>query len=229
MDYELVSFKICPFVQRSRITLLYKRIPHTVTYIDLKSPPAWFAEVSPLGKVPLLRVDDCTVLFESAVINEFIDETTSPSLHPADPLTRAHNRAWIAYASELQRSLFQVAMAATREKFDAARSRLLEQLGRLENEPGDGPYFNGAAFSLVDASFAPLFMRLALLNEARPVHAAGAFPRITAWAMQLQALPAVCNSVVKDFPELYRAHVAASAGYGAAQFAPELRLDRVGS
>jgi len=105
VNYELVSFKICPFVQRARITLLHKRVPHTVTNIELKEPPTWFPAISPLGKVPLLRVDGGTVLFESAVINEFIDETTTPPLHPADPLARAQNRAWIAYASELQGSL----------------------------------------------------------------------------------------------------------------------------
>jgi len=84
MNYELVSFKICPFVQRARITLLHKRVPHTVTYIELKAPPAWFPTISPLGKVPLLRVDGGAVLFESAVINEFIDETTTPPA-PATP------------------------------------------------------------------------------------------------------------------------------------------------
>jgi len=229
MNYELVSFKICPFVQRARITLLHKRVPHTVTYIELKAPPAWFPAISPLGKVPLLRVDGGTVLFESAVINEFIDETTTPPLHPADPLARAQNRAWIAYASELQGSLYRVAMAATEEAFTTARTRLLEQLGRLEAELDHGPLFNGEAFSLVDASFAPLFMRLALLNEVQPLHAADAFPRIADWSTTLLALPAVHDSVVTEFPELYRAHVAASGGYGAAQFVPELRLDRVAS
>jgi glutathione S-transferase len=229
MDFELVSFKICPFVQRSRITLLHKRVPHTVTYIDLKSPPAWFSAASPLGKVPLLRVDGDTVLFESAVINEFIDETTPPPLLPDDPLARALNRAWIAFASELQGRFYQVAMAPDEGRFNSARTQLLEQLGRLEEALGDGPWFNGAAFSLVDASYAPLFMRLALLEQAAPLLPAGAFPRAMAWSAALLALPEVRDSVVEDFPELYRTAIAASAGYGAARFAPEPTLDRVGS
>jgi glutathione S-transferase len=228
MDYELVSFRICPFVQRSRITLLHKRVPHTVTYIDLKAPPDWFHAVSPLGKVPLLRVDG-EVLFESAVINEFIDETTPPPLLPAEPLARARSRAWIAFATELQGSLYRVAMAADEGDFTAARSRLLEQLGRLEEALGNGPWFNDAAFSLVDASFAPLFMRLALLEEAAPLLPDGAFAHCAAWSDALLALPAVRDSVVNDFPERYLAHVAASGGYGAARFAPSLTLDRLGS
>lgn len=55
---ELVSFKICPFVQRSVIALNEKNIDYKITYIDLASPPDWFNEISPLGKVPVLKVDD---------------------------------------------------------------------------------------------------------------------------------------------------------------------------
>jgi glutathione S-transferase len=48
--------------------------------------------MSPLGKVPVLRADGDTVLFESAVINEYIDETTAAPLQPAVPLLRVQNR-----------------------------------------------------------------------------------------------------------------------------------------
>ena len=58
MKFELISFKTCPYVQRAVITLNHKNLEHSVTYIDLADPPAWFHEVSPLGKVPVLKVDD---------------------------------------------------------------------------------------------------------------------------------------------------------------------------
>ena len=54
-DIELISFKICPFVQRSVIALKEKQVDFKVTYIDLANPPEWFSEVSPLGKVPVLK------------------------------------------------------------------------------------------------------------------------------------------------------------------------------
>lgn len=219
MDYELVSFRICPYVQRARITLLHKRVPHTVTYVDLKAPPPWFTAISPLGQVPLLRVDG-TVLFESTAICEFIDETTPPPLHPADPLARARNRAWIAFAAELQGALYQLATAASEELFVTARTRLLERLERLEAELGAGPYFNGPAFSLVDATYAPLWQRLALLDQAHPLYPPTTFPRLAAWSAALLALPEVRDSVVADFPARYRDHVAASGGYAAALFTP---------
>ncbi|MDQ7075771.1 MAG: glutathione S-transferase N-terminal domain-containing protein [Gammaproteobacteria bacterium] len=78
---ELISFKVCPFVQRSAIILNEKNVAYNTTYVDLEDLPDWFQEVSPLGKVPVLRVQD-TVVFESAVIAEYLEECYAPSLHP---------------------------------------------------------------------------------------------------------------------------------------------------
>ena len=85
--YKLISFKLCPFVQRSIITLLEKGVGYEIEHIDLSNKPQWFLDISPFGKVPVLVVDDDVVLFESAVINEFLDETApGRRLHPDDPL-----------------------------------------------------------------------------------------------------------------------------------------------
>ncbi|WP_228288010.1 glutathione S-transferase family protein [Thiothrix subterranea] len=74
---ELVSFKVCPFVQRSVIALNAKGIAYTLTHINPHEPPDWFKAISPLGKVPVLLVDG-TPLFESAVILEYVDEVYPP-------------------------------------------------------------------------------------------------------------------------------------------------------
>ncbi len=42
MDFELISFKLCPFVQRAAIILHFKEIPFRTSYIDLANPPDWF-------------------------------------------------------------------------------------------------------------------------------------------------------------------------------------------
>ena len=86
-------------MQRSIITLNHKGIEHRMTFVDLDDPPAWFSEISPLGQVPALRVDGDAVIFESAVINEYLDEVTPGQLHPADPLQRAINKSWIEFVA----------------------------------------------------------------------------------------------------------------------------------
>lgn len=214
---RLVSFKLCPFVQRSVIVLQEKRVDYEIDYIDLKSPPAWFKALSPFGKVPLLQVGE-TVLFESAVIMEYLDEVNPPSFHPADPLRKAHNRAWFEFASSLFFDQFNMAMAKDEAACTSAAQALRDKLAQVEAQLR-GPWFNGADFNLVDIAFAPLFMRLALLEQWHPQQLLDGLPKVQKWSALLLARPAVQNSVVSDFAELYRKHIAAGGGYGAQRFA----------
>lgn len=209
---ELISFKLCPFVQRAAIVLLEKGCDFDVTYIDLADKPDWFLEISPMGKVPVLRVDD-EVLFESAVIAEYLDETFPPRLHPEDPLQRARNRAWIEFSSEMLMDHFRMLKAADREDFDSRRMRLTEKLDTLERNLGTGPFFNGDNFSLADAAFAPGFMRLAETQRLHPLALLNEFPAIGRWSEALLGRDSVQESVVKDFPELFRAYVKESGSY----------------
>lgn len=202
MSLELISFKTCPFVQRAAITLAYKNVEHKVTYIDLAEPPDWFLEISPLQKVPVLRVDD-EVLFESAVINEYLDDITGAELQPKNPLARARNRAWIEVASNMLGNNYMMKMASDQQGFDQYRNRLVEQMERLERQLGDGPWFNGDDFSLADTAFAPLFVHNAVSNYRISVIDPKTMPKVEAWSKRLMALPAVKNSVVAEFESLF--------------------------
>ncbi len=204
MKLELVSFALCPYVQRSVVTLKYKQAEFTLTYIDLESPPEWFLQKSPLGQVPILIVDDKTVLFESAVINEFIDETVGAPLLSRDPLQRAFERAWIEYGSELLKSFGKTSWATDRSKMEEAREELFQDLQKLEAvvDP-KGPYFRGNTFSLVDTAYAPMFMRLFLSDSLKNDSAWSRMPAVKAWGEALMKVPAVRESVVKDFDRLW--------------------------
>ena len=84
----LISHALCPYVQRAVIALLEKNIAFERVDIDLGNKPDWFLKVSPLGKTPVLLVDGQPI-FESAVICEYLEDTLSPRLHPAE-IGRAH-------------------------------------------------------------------------------------------------------------------------------------------
>ena len=62
--YLLVSFKTCPWVQRSAIVLREKNIDFEFRHIERDNRPDWFLAISPHKKVPVLRVDDTVSLFE---------------------------------------------------------------------------------------------------------------------------------------------------------------------
>ena len=128
----LISHKLCPYVQRAVIALTEKGVPFERIDVDLANKPDWFLKVSPLGKTPVLLVGD-TAIFESAVILEYLEDTQSPPLHPADPLARAEHRAWIEFGSAILNDIaglygaadeaaFSAKVAALRTKF-VARSK----------------------------------------------------------------------------------------------------------
>jgi len=203
---ELISFDLCPFVQRSVITLREKGVDFDLTYIDLQDKPAWFVKISPFGQVPVLRVGD-TVLFESAVINEYLDEVNPPSLHPDDPLRKALNRAWIEFGSSLLVDQYRMMTAADEAGFEEHRQGLETKFQRLEERLDERPLFNGSAFSLVDAAYAPLFLRLSLIEQWRPLDLAEDHPKVAAWNEALLQRPSTRESVLPDFAERFEAYV----------------------
>lgn len=209
---RLISFKLCPFVQRSVILLLEKRVPYDITYIDLANKPDWFLAISPRGKVPVLEVDGA-VLFESAAINEFLDETNPPAMHPVDPVRRAHNRAWVEVANDLTGSQFMYATKTDAAEFQPFYDTFAEQLRRLEAELGDGPFFNGENFCLIDAAFAPVFTRLAILERDYGIAATDGLPKVAAYSEALLARPSVRGGVPDDFEVLYHARMEKQGTY----------------
>ena len=95
-ELTLVSHKLCPYVQRAAISLTEKSVPFERRWIDLSDKPDWFADISPLGKVPVLVVEadgERTPIFESAAILEYLEDTSPHPLHPADAVSRARHRA----------------------------------------------------------------------------------------------------------------------------------------
>lgn len=162
-ELHLISFDLCPYVERSRVVLHEKEVAFEQTMIDLDDKPDWFLEISPRGKVPVLVVDD-NPIFESYVINELLEELyPEPSLFPDDPLEKAEGRSWIVFNNDvLMKHAAGLWFADHPEKRQRAEDELRTALKKVEKElrtRDKGPYFLGEDFSLVDAVYAPLFTR----------------------------------------------------------------------
>lgn len=213
MKPELISFKLCPFVQKAVLTLLYKDIEFSIQYIDLENPPEWFKSISPLGKVPLVRVGD-SVLFESSVIVEYLNEQHGESLHPADPLQKAHNRSWMEFGNECLMNGFNLIVQADEAGFNEQRNAMLNKLNQLELQLDAGDYFNGDQLSLVDLSFAPFFQRLQYLDEASPgLIDSSRHPKVSGWADRLLGMPIMADSAVPEIKQLYTGMMKKRGGY----------------
>ncbi len=213
--FRLISFKLCPYVQRAAIVLAEKGVPFERVDIDLADKPDWFLKLSPLGKVPVLVVERDgreQVLFESAVIAEYLDETLAPRLHPADPLEKARHRAWIEFASATLADIygFYAGDAATHR---AKLKALGEKFARLETVLGDGPYFAGERFSLVDAAFAPAFRYFDTFDRILDHRLFEGKPKLAAWRRALAERPSVAAAVAADYAAGLAAYITARNGH----------------
>ncbi|MGE3652194.1 MAG: glutathione S-transferase family protein [Reyranellaceae bacterium] len=198
-SFVLVSHALCPYVQRAAIVLHEKGVAFERRDVDLANKPDWFLRISPLGKTPVLLVNQ-TPIFESAVICEYLDETLAPPLHPADPIERALHRGWIEMASAALNAIAALYGATDSQRFDAARAVLRERLERIDAALGPGPWFAGAHFSIVDAAFAPVFRYFDVFASLGEPDPARGLPRLAAWRTALAQRPSVGSAVALGYP-----------------------------
>ena len=207
----LVSFDLCPYVQRAAIVLTEKGILFDRIDVDLSDKPDWFKAISPLGKVPLLKVGD-EVLFESAAIVEYLEEILGPPLHPADPLIKARHRGWMEFGSSILADIWTVETTADRQAFDGKVRPLKDKFARVEAELGHGPYFAGRRFCIVDAVFAPVFRYFDVFDSLTDFGIFSATPKVGAWRQALSERPSVVAAVVPDYRERLGAFLERHAG-----------------
>lgn len=214
-EFTLVSHPLCPYVQRAAIALTEKGLAFRRIDIDLAAKPEWFLRLSPLGKTPLLAVgplEEATVIFESAVILEYLEDTVTPALHPGDPLERARHRGWIEIASQALNGIAGLYSARDERAFAEKAVALRALFQRVEGALGEGPWFAGAAFSLVDAAFGPVFRYFDVFDGLTDHGILEGLPRVGAWREELAARPSVRGAVGADYPARLRAFLAARPG-----------------
>ncbi|CAI0732624.1 glutathione S-transferase family protein [Serratia quinivorans] len=205
----LISHPLCPFVQRAAIVLLEKNVPFERIDVDLANKPDWFMALSPTGKVPLLKLEQPdsadVILFESSAICEYLNETQDGvSLYSSDALSRAQQRAWVEFGVAVLSDAWQFLNAKGSAVADDKKAAFREKLQRLENNLEQGPYFSGAAFSMVDAVFAPVFRYFSLLIPIVSQPIFDNLPRVSAWRDSLEQRPSVISAVSEDYADRFR-------------------------
>ena len=213
--YTLISHHLCPYVQRASIALTEKGVAFERVNVDLANKPDWFLRLSPLGKTPVLLVategGHDEVLFESAIIADYLDEVHPPRLHPEDALQRARHRAWVEYASAVLNTIwgFYTApdAAALARREDELRAMFATVEAELEKHAG--PWFAGDKFSLVDAAFAPAFRYFDTFERIRRFGFFDQVPRVRAWRAALAQRASVQAAVAADYPQRLEQFIAA--------------------
>jgi glutathione S-transferase len=200
---RLISHKLCPYVQRAVIALTEKGVAFERIDIDLASKPDWFLKISPLGKTPVLVVGDHAI-FESAVILEYLEETQANPLHPADALRRAEHRSWIEFGSAVLNDIAGFYSAPDEAAFKAKAAQLETRFARLEARVVASPWFDGEAFSLVDAVFGPVFRYFDVFDAIGDFGILTGKAKLARWRSALAVRPSVKAAVSTDCPALLR-------------------------
>jgi len=159
----LYSGTTCPFSQRCRFVLFEKGMDFEIRDIDLFNKPEDINVMNPYGQVPIL-VERDLVLYESNIINEYIDERfPHPQLMPPDPVMRARTRLFLY---NFEKELFvHVGVLENRSTHDEAsltlaRNTIRDRLSQLAPMLLKNKYMLGEEFSMLDVAMAPLLWRL---------------------------------------------------------------------
>jgi glutathione S-transferase len=130
-------------------------------------------------------------------------------MHPSDPLSRADHRAWIAMGSAILDDIAGLYSAPDAATFEAKQLRLAEHFARLEARLVAEPWFDGAAFSLVDAAYGPVFRYLDAFDRIVDLGLLAGRPKLGRWRTALRERPSIRAAVQADYPESLMAFLAA--------------------
>lgn len=157
---QLYSGTTCPFSHRCRFVLYEKGMDFQVIDVDMFNKPEDIAVMNPYNQVPIL-VERDLVLYESNIINEYIDERfPHPQLMPADPIMRARARLFLYRFEKELFSQIDNLDSASQQKSDKARQIIRDNLVQIAPVFTKQKFMLGDEFSMLDVAIAPLLWRL---------------------------------------------------------------------
>jgi RNA polymerase-associated protein len=156
---NLYSGTTDPFSHRCRIVLYEKGMDFQVIDVDLFNKPEDIAVINPYNRVPVL-VDRDLVLYESNIINEYIDERfPHPQLMPPDPIMRARARQ-LLHTMEVELFTHIEALEKNLKSAEKSRLHVRDRLVELTPVFTKQKFMLGDDFSMLDVAIAPLLWRL---------------------------------------------------------------------
>ncbi|MCG2578918.1 glutathione S-transferase [Dechloromonas sp. XY25] len=155
---KLIGSHTSPYTRKVRVVLAEKKIEYEFVIDSPWAEGSKVPDINPLGKVPVLMLDDETPLFDSRVIVEYIDNVTpNNKLFPAPNRERIEVKRWEALAD----GLCDAAVAALLEGKRPAKERSASWIERqhakiarslefMAKELGDTAFCMGTHISMAD-------------------------------------------------------------------------------
>jgi glutathione S-transferase len=136
-------------------------------------------------------VVDGNSIYESNVVNQFLDEVTDgPKLMPEDPKRRAYARIWMSFAdTDFFPAVFVASVGRERGYSEDRITEAFEKLEATLRKPEErleGREYLADEFSLADVAHAGNFVRLRELEE-RGEFSLKEYPNVAAWMKRIEA------------------------------------------
>ena len=154
---KLYGHGTSPYVRKVRIALREKNIRFEWIQEAPSDPGNRIASLNPLGKVPVMETDDGQILFDSALLVEYIDTLSTERLIPSEGPERLQVLLWHTLGSGLVDVVVARLMEMRRPQQQQSRAmiaRLEEKVARSlawADKAEKGPaYLVGKRFGLAD-------------------------------------------------------------------------------
>ncbi len=155
---KLIGTLTSPYVRKVRIVLAEKKIDYELVVDSPWTEDSGVSKYNPLGKVPVLVLDDDSTLFDSRVIVEYLDSVTPNNrLLPVLGRERIRIKRWEALADGIVDASVAVFLENKRPENERSPSWIARQrekvtrgLEMLSEELGEQPWCMGNAFTLAD-------------------------------------------------------------------------------
>ena len=155
---KLIGSHTSPFARKVRIVLAEKKMEYDFVIDSPWLEDSKVPNINPLGKIPVLVLDDETALFDSRVIVEYIDSVTpNNKLFPAPNRERIEVKRWEAVADGVCDAAASAVLEAKRPKKEQSaawiarqRDKVMRGLEFMADHLGEKPFCMGTHFSLAD-------------------------------------------------------------------------------
>ncbi|TXH26616.1 MAG: glutathione S-transferase [Elusimicrobia bacterium] len=155
---KLIGSLTSPFVRKVRIVLAEKKIDYDFEVESPWTEDSKVPDYNPLGKIPVLLLDDDTPLFDSRVIVEYVDSVTpNNKLFPSPNRERIEVKRWEALADGVCEAAATAFVEAKRPKkeqspswIERQRAKIVRGLEFMSEELGEKTYCTGTHISMAD-------------------------------------------------------------------------------
>jgi glutathione S-transferase len=155
---KLIAGPVSPYSRKVRIVLAEKRIDYEMLVDNPLEPASRVPEYNPLGKIPVLVLDDDMTLFDSRVIVEYLDNASPVGrLIPDDTRHRIQVLRWEALADGCIDAAIAIIMEKRRPAEQQSADSITRQKSKVDSavlamshELGNRNWCGGDAYSLAD-------------------------------------------------------------------------------